>query len=163
MGSQNRIVSFAILLIVAMVVQLALIAADCRQTPLRVATQFTKDYFYLDADMQDYLCESLAADGALVDQYLYEKYQKASQRGLSTNYLRHMFTELHLKTLEQDETSAHIHIEGTTRVAINPVFMVVGKWFFIGKTHPVEATLDLVRENGGWRVCGTPFGLGAPK
>lgn len=161
MGSQNRIVSFAILFIVAIVFQLALIAADYRQTPLRVATRFAKDYFYLDADMQDYLCESLAADGDLVDEYLYGKYQEASQRGLSTHYLRRMFTELHLKTLEQDETSAHIRIEGTTRVAINPVFMVVGNWFYIGDNYPVEADLELVKEDGGWRVCGSPFELGA--
>jgi hypothetical protein len=159
MGSQNRIVPFAVLLVVAVVVQLALTAADCRQPPLRVATQFARDYAYLDANMQDYLCEALAADGELVDRYLYEKYQEASQRGLSTNYLRHMFTKLHLKTLAQDEASARLHLEGTTRVAINPAFMVVGKWFFIGEDYPVEATLDLVKEEAGWRVCGTPFDL----
>lgn len=163
MGSQNRIVSFAILLVVALVFQLALIAADCRQTPLRVATAFTKDYFYLDKDMQDYLCESLSADNELVDQYIYQKHTEATQRGLSTNYLRHKFTKLHLKTTHQDDTSARFHIEGITRVAINPVFMVVGKWFFLAKDYPVEASLDLVKENGTWRVCGQPFGLRLPE
>jgi hypothetical protein len=160
MGSQNRIAAVVVLLAVALVVQVVMIAADCRQSPLRVATGFAKDYFYLDADMQKYLCEPLADDGELVDQYLYQKRLEASQRGVSTNYLRYMFTELHLKTLHQDDKSAQIHLEGTTRVAINPVFMVVGKWFFIGKNYPVEETLDLVKEEQGWRVCGHPFGMG---
>jgi hypothetical protein len=69
MDSQNRIVPFVIVIVIALFLQLAFMAADCRQTPLRVAKQFTEDFFYLDADMQNYLCESLAADGEWVDQY----------------------------------------------------------------------------------------------
>jgi hypothetical protein len=159
MGAQNRIIPVVVLFLAAIVLQLALIAADCRQTPLRVAAQFTKDYFYLDADMQKYLCESLAADGELVDDYLQLKYQEASQRGLSTKYLRHKFTKLHFSTESHGEDTLHVHVQGNTRVAINPVFMLVGKFFFIGKDYPVDATLELVKEKTGWKVCGTPFGL----
>jgi hypothetical protein len=68
-----------------------------------------------------------------------------------------MFTELNLKTVHQDENSIEFHVEGITRVAINPAFMVIGKLFRIGKNYPVEATLDLVKEDNGWKVCGTPF------
>lgn len=159
MGSQNRIIPVVVLVVVFLVLQLAFLAADCRQTPTSVAEHFTKDYFYLDADMQKYLCQNLAADGETVDNYLYRKHEEAAQRGLPTKYLRHMFTKLHFKTVHQDDTSAEIHLQGTTRVAINPVFMVIGKLFFIGEDYPVEATLDLVKEKSGWRVCGTPFNL----
>jgi len=157
MDSQNRIVPFVIVIVIALFLQLAFVAADCRQTPLRVAKQFTEDFFYLDADMQNYLCESLAADGEWVDQYLSGKKAEAARRGLSTNYLRRMFTELNLKTVHQNENSIEFHVEGITRVAINPAFMVIGKLFRIGKNYPVEATLDLVKEDNGWKVCGTPF------
>jgi len=29
----------------------------------------------------------------------------------------------------------------------------------MGETHPVETTLDLVKEDGAWKVCGKPFRL----
>jgi hypothetical protein len=158
MNSQNRIAPFVILFAIAVVLQLAFVAADCRQTPLKVATQFSEDFFYLDADMQDYLCESLAANDQWVNQYLDEKSDEAARRGLSTQNLRRMFTTLHLKTFRQGRDSMQIHIEGNTRVAINPAFMVIGKLFSMGQNYPVEATLDLVKEADGWKICGTPFG-----
>ena len=159
MGSQNRIIPVVVLVIIFVVLQLAFLATDCRQTPLKVAEHFTRDYFYLDADMQKYLCQDLAADGEAVDNYLHQKYEEAAQRGLPTRYLRHMFTKLHFKTVHRDDTTVEMHVQGTTRVAINPVFMVIGKFFFIGEDYPVEASLNLVKEESGWRVCGAPFGL----
>jgi hypothetical protein len=35
----------------------------------------------------------------------------------------------------------------------------VAKLFFIGESRPVDEVLELVRENGTWKVCGNPFGL----
>jgi hypothetical protein len=159
MGQQNRFAPFIIVLALFAVLQVGLIAADQYETPVRVAKQFTKDYFYLDASMQDYLCQSLAEDGRVVDHYLNQKRIEAQQRGFSANYLRHMFTGLHLETIEQDDKTAHIHVSGTSRVAINPAFMLVGRLFQLGKNYPVDATLELVKEEDGWRVCGAPFGL----
>jgi hypothetical protein len=109
--------------------------------------------------MQDYLCQSLAEDGQVVDSFLYQKQTEAQQRGFSTNYLRRMFTSMHLKIIKQDDKSALIHVEGTTRIAINPAFMLVGRLFQIGENHPVDETIELVKEEDGWRVCGAPFGL----
>ena len=159
MGQPSRFAPFAIVLILAVILQVALIAADHQQTPIRTAKEFTKDYFYLDPDMQDYLCESLAEEGTVVDNYLYAKRQEADQRGLPVTYLQKMFTTLHLTIEEQDEATATVHVSGTTRVAVNPVFMLVGKWFRIGDNYPVNATLELVKEKEGWRVCGAPFDL----
>lgn len=160
MGQANRYTPFVVLLILVVVLQGALIGLDCVQTPARVAKQFAKDYEYLDTDMQNYLCQELAQSDAVAD-YLYAKQQEAAQRGLSTNYLRRMFTEIEVEPVSQDATSAKLRIDGITRVAINPAFMVIGKLFFIGENYPVETTLDLVKEGDGWKVCGTPFGLKA--
>lgn len=159
MGSQSRILPFAVLIVVVIILQLALIAADCKQTPVRVAQQFAKAYFYLDPDMQNYLCAELAAGGETVGNFLHARQAQAAQRGFNTKFTRHLFTEMHLKTVSRDEASAQVHISGTTRVAINPVFMWVGRWFRIGEYHPVEATIDLIKEDGRWRVCGTPHGI----
>lgn len=160
MGQENRYAPFVVLIILVVVLQGALIGLDCIQTPARIAKQFAKDYQYLDADMQKYLCQELAGSDAVAD-YLYARRQEAHQRGLSPHYLRRMFTHLTVEAVGQDDTSARMRIEGTTRVAINPVFMVIGKLFFLADDYPVEATLDLVKEEDGWKVCGSPFGLKA--
>lgn len=145
--------------VVAAVLQLGLIGADCRQTPIKVAKNFTGAYYYLDSDMQDYLCAGLAENGELVNDYLYQKGVEASQRGLSTNYLRHKFMKMHASVVDSGDDTMKVHITGSTRVCINPAFMLVGKLFKVGDDHPVDATLELVKENNSWRVCGSPFGL----
>ncbi|MCP4749046.1 MAG: hypothetical protein GY874_23370 [Desulfobacteraceae bacterium] len=159
MDRQNQLIPFVFLLFIAALIQVAMIAADCYQSPARVAKEFTKAYFYLDEDMQNYLCKSLAADGEAADNYLYQKQYDSGQRGLSSNYVRHLFTKMHLEIVDQSEKLTKVHVKGTTRVAINPVYMVIGKLFFIGKDHHVDTILELVKEEGGWKVCNNPFGL----
>ncbi len=159
MPKKLDIAPFIIVIGIAVVLQLALIGIDCQQTPVKVAKAFASDYYYLDADMQDYLCEELAADGELVENFLFSKEKEASQRGLGTNYLRHMFTRLHVTVVEPGEDKMTVHLTGTSRVAINPAFMMVGRLFGIGQDYAVDQTLELVKEGKDWRVCGTPFGL----
>lgn len=144
---------------IAVVLQLALIGIDCQQTPVKVAKAFASDYYYLDQDMQEYLCADLAEGGELVDNYLYSKIIEARQRGLETNYLRQKFTHLQVRVVEPGENKMMVHLTGTTRVCINPAFMLVGKLFGIGRDYAVDETLELVKEDNRWRVCGTPFGM----
>jgi hypothetical protein len=157
MGRQSRIAVIT-LVIAFVIIQGALIAADQKQTPLRVAKQFTKDYHYLKPQIQNLLCGELARSEVVSD-WLYRKQQEADQRGLPRNYLQHLFTELDLAVVEQDQSSAKVHVTGVTRRAINPAYMLVGKLFQIGHNHEVDAILDLVREEDGWRICGAPFEL----
>ncbi len=153
---------FAILIGIAIVVQLALIGADSVQTPAKVARSFAEAYYYLNPGMQDYLCADLAEDGQVVGNYLYQKEREASQRGFPTNYLRQKFTKIHLTAAESGEGTAKFHLKGTTRVCINPAYMVVGKLFGFGQNYPVDETIELVKEDGQWRVCGNPFGINHP-
>ncbi len=159
MSNKLNLAPLFIVVGIAVVLQAALIGIDCRQTPITVAKGFADAYYYLDADMQDYLCADLAKDGEVVDNYLVEKSDEASRRGLSTNYLRHKFLKMHADVVESSEERMTVHLTGTTRVCINPAFMLVGKLFGIGHDYPVDATLELVKEDDKWRVCGEPFGL----
>ena len=151
-------VPFALLIGIAVVFQLALIGADSRQTPLKVAKGFAKSYYYLDADMEAYVCKALVEDERVGD-FLAHRADEAFQRGLSTNYLRHKLTHLHLSVVESDDNAMQVHLTGTSRVCINPAFMVVGKLFQLAKDYPVDETLALVKEDGRWRVCGEAIGL----
>jgi hypothetical protein len=40
---------------------------------------------------------------------------------------------------------------------INPVFTIIGKLFFIGETYEVDETLNIIKEDGKWKVCGRAF------
>lgn len=159
MDPLNRIAPFAVLIAVFVVLQAALIGLDCQQGPATVAKAFAKDYYYLDEDMQKWLCSSEGDSGEAVQAFLNSKRDEAAQRGFDVSYLRHMFTHIHVKTIEQSEDSASVHLNGTTRVAINPAFMIVGKLFRIGENYHVDETIDLIKENGRWRVCTKALGL----
>ena len=159
MGRRTNLAPFAILFGIAIVLQLALIGADCRSTPTKVAKAFAGAYYYLDADMQKYLCSDLSAEGETVANFLDKKSAEASQRGVAVSYLRHKFTRMHLKTVQATDSAAEIHLSGTTRVCINPVYMLVGKLFGIGRDYDVDETIELVKEEGQWRICGHSLGL----
>jgi hypothetical protein len=158
MAKKINLAPLAIVIGIAVVLQLALIAIDCRQTPDTVARNFAEAYYSLNPDMQDYLCAGLVEKG-VVDKYLYQKKQQASDRGFSTQYLRQAFTKLHVNVAEPGDTAMTIHLHGTTRVCINRTFMIVGKLFGLGRDYPVDAHIEVVKENGQWRVCGNPFGI----
>lgn len=158
MGSKNSYTPIGVAILVAVVLQLALMAVDCRQTAIRVAERFVKNYYYLNPAMHDQLCSRLADRGEAVNDYLYSKRFAAGQRGFSANYVRRMFTKIHLEIIDQNDTSAKIHISGHTRTAINPAMMVIGKWFHIGQSYPVQMTVEMVKEEGRWCVQGNVFG-----
>jgi hypothetical protein len=61
--------------------------------------------------------------------------------------------------VESGDATAKIHLTGKSRVCINPAFMLVGKLFQIGRDHIVDETIELVKEDGRWRVCGGSFEL----
>lgn len=148
----------AIVIGIAIILQLALIGIDCQQTPGSVARNFAEAYYALNPDMQDYLCAGLVEKG-VVDKYLFKKQQQASSRGYSTNYMRHAFTKLHVNVMDAGDTAMTLHVHGTTRRCINRPFMIVGKLFGLAREFPVDEHIDVVKENGRWRVCGNPFGI----
>jgi hypothetical protein len=149
---------FAIVIGIAIILQLALIVIDCQQTPGSVARNFTEAYYALNPDMQDYLCANLV-EKDVVDRYLYQRKQQASSRGYSTGYMRQAFMELHVNAVEQNDTAMTFHVHGTARTCINRPFMIIGKLFGLGRDYPVDEHIDVVKENGRWRVCGNPFGI----
>lgn len=148
----GRFAPFVVLVVLFLALQPALVALDCRQTPASVAKQFVEDYYYLDPDMDKWLCTQVVETG-WVDDYLHGKASEAAQRGFATKYLRRMFTEMHVETVVGAEDSAVVLVRGNLRTAIYPAFMVVGKMFRIGRDYEVDTTINLVRENGRWRVC----------
>jgi hypothetical protein len=134
--------AWILVVVLAVCLQVVFVFADCKQTATGTAINFSKAYFLLDADMEKYMCSELAGD---------------EDEPVVAAYLQAMSDET--ETLAQDAESATIHLRGKQRTCIHPVFAYVASLFRLGQTHEFEETLELVKEDGKWKVCGTPYGL----
>ncbi len=161
MAKRSNNSAWLLVLVLGACFQLAFVLADSKQTATGTATAFTKAYFMLDADMQKYLCSELVDDAETspVAAYINAMTDEAQQRGFDIGMVRQMVTHMETETLAQDAESATIRIEGSSRTCIHPVFTYVAKLFGLGERHTFEGTLNLIKENGRWKVCGTPYAL----
>jgi hypothetical protein len=161
MLQENKWVAFILVFLVAAVLQVAFIFADCRQTATGTAIAFSKAYFELDDAMGGHICSELAQgeDVDIVAEYLAKKRAEASERGIHMGMVRRTLYHIHTETINQDKESAKIVLSGTTRVSINPVFTWVAKIFRLGETQEVHTIINLVNEEGRWKVCGAPYDL----
>lgn len=159
MAQGNRILTLLLVVVLAGFLQVLLVFADCRSTPSRTAVAFTKAYYRLDPSMGDWLCKELTRDpdSSLVAAYLYRTAEEARGMGYDTDALKSTLYHIATETVSRDDASAQVRITAERKRATNPVFAWVAKLFFLGNTYEVDTTLDLVREDGRWKVCGQPF------
>jgi hypothetical protein len=148
-------------LVLGILLQGALILADCRYTPAEAAVQFSKAYHRLDPAMSRLLCQKFAPgdSGDAVGSYLQKVSTEAKERGLSLNYMKFMLYNIETRTRIIDDNTAEVKLTAKKRTAINPIYALIGRFFFIGKTYPVEERIALVKEDGRWKVCGSAFSL----
>ena len=161
MDSGSKYLTFILIIVLAVILQVVLAIADQRDTPEKAALEFAESYFWLDPAMADRLCQKLtpkSSDGA-VAAYLQRVEQEARSLGYQFEYMKQGIYHIEAQTTLKDPDTAEVKIKGERRRTINPVFGLVARWFFVGEPHPVEETLALVREGGRWKVCGKPFRL----
>ncbi len=161
MANRSNISAWILLVVLAVCLQVVFVFADCKQSATKTAVDFSKAYFLLDDDLEWYLCNDLIGDeeesSAAV--YLRSKAVEAKDRGFNIGMVRKIITHLETETMSQDEASATIHLSGESRTCIHPVFSYIARLFRIGQKYTFEETLELIKEDGQWKVCGTPFGL----
>ena len=150
-----------LVVILAVCFQVVFVFADSRQTATGTAVDFSKAYFMMDADMEAFLCADLVGDedASAAGDYLQARADEAAARGFGTGMVRQMIYHVKTDTLAQDADSATIHLKGLRRTCIHPVFAYVAKLFQLGQAHEFEETLELMKEDGKWKVCGAPYGL----
>lgn len=161
MAERSNISAWILVVILAVCLQVVFVFADCKQTATGTAVDFSKAYFLLEADMGKYMCSELVGDEdeSASANYLQTMTDEASARGFGKGMVRQMIYHVKTETLAQDAQSATIHVEGLRRTCINPVYAFVAKLFGLGQTQAFEETLELVKEDDKWKVCGTPYGL----
>ncbi len=155
--NQNNSV-FILTIVLGIFLQVILIFADSTDTPSKAAVGFSKAYFKFDDSMSNQLCSQLKKAGIdPVDEYINAAGLEAKARGVNLNYLKNELYKIHTEIISQDDNSAKVHLTGVRRISINPAFAWVAKIFCIGKTHEVEEIIQLVKEEGHWKICGNPF------
>ena len=159
--SQDSKIALITVVVLGFLLQIILAAADTRETPYGAAIAFSKAYFSLCPDLAQTMANNgIDADEVdVADAYLYSKSVEAADRGYHISRLSKMFYNIHTKTVAQDASTATVHISGTTRIAINPLYGFVAKLFFLTSPTDVEETINLVKEDGKWKVAGQPFAL----
>lgn len=162
MLSGKNMVIFGSVIVIAVILQVALISVGKVDSPAEAAVEFTKAYFMLDgASMAELLCSDLLEDEEtdIVSGYLYHSAEKARAMGFAPGYMKNQLAHVHTEINMADENNAKVRITGERLRSINPVYAIIGRLFFLIETHKVDETLSLVKEDGQWRVCGKPFSL----
>ena len=161
MDSGGKFLTFTSIIILALILQGLLIIAEQRDTPDKAAVEFARAYFGLDPSMADRLCKELgsteADDG--VQGYLQRVNQEARSLGYGFDYMKQELYHVEAHTSFQGADKAQVRLTATRKRVINRVFGVVAEVFALTQAHRVETTIDLVREDGRWKVCGHPFAL----
>lgn len=161
MSPASKYGPLAVVICLGIVLQVLLMFASCTNSPYHTAEAFTKAYFKLDPSMAEYLCEESKTvdDLDVVTGYLHQATRAAKDRGFGKGYVKSQLYKVITETTYVSDTQATVLIKAQRRTAINPIFAWVAKLFHIGATHDFEATLDVVKEDGEWKVCGEPLSL----
>jgi len=161
MGSKSIFPKIAVVIVAAFILQIVLITVDHHESPGQVAVEFSKAYFKLNKGMGKLLCSDIAKDGEseVVDDYLYRVADQARSEGFDVSWMKMALLHIETETQMLDDKVAEVRIICKRRRAVNPVYALVAKIFSLGETYKVEETLNLVKEDDRWKVCGEPFSL----
>ncbi|MBC8456588.1 MAG: hypothetical protein H8D67_01160 [Deltaproteobacteria bacterium] len=150
-----------LVLILGFLVQSLFTFADSIDTPSKAVVQFSKAYFNLDKSMANRICKKRLAseDVDVIDQYIYLRAQEAKERGFGISFMKNKLNHIKTETISKNDNEAQIRITGKIRVSINSVYPIVTKLFNIGATHEVDEIINVIKEDGKWKVCGNLFSL----
>ena len=161
MVGNSKIPKIAAVIVVAFILQIALVLADHHESPGKAAVDFSKAYFKLSTAMGKRLCSDISEDeeSDVVDDYLARVADQARSEGYDVSWMKMALLHIETETQMLDDNVAEVRINCKRRRDVNLVFALVAKIFDLGETYKVEETLTLVKEDDLWKVCGEPFAL----
>ncbi|RPH49855.1 MAG: hypothetical protein EHM85_12415 [Desulfobacteraceae bacterium] len=161
MEQDNKIQNLTMVILFGIFLQAIFMFGEAKETPNKIAVQFTKAYFTLDKSMAGYLCKTLAPseDGNIVENYIQKVINEAAERGLSPDFMKSRLFNIETETISRTDKEITLKISADRIVAINPLYALVSKLFQLGKIQKVEDTITVIKEDGKWKVCGKPFSL----
>lgn len=148
-------IPIAVAVLVGIIFQASFLGVESKDSPNKAVIEFAKAYYKLDPAMSERLCvdKAVVDDVDVVNEYIYQKAKAAKDRGYDISYMKSHLYEIDTFTLEKDDETARVRFIAHRKKAINPVYVIVAKLFFIGNTYEVDKTFNLVKEDGTWKVC----------
>lgn len=161
MDSGTKFLSVTATIVIAVTLQVFLILMERDEGPTRTAINFAKAYYKQDAAIAEYLCEDILADQEQnpVVGYINQVADEAASMGFAPSWMRMSLGHIETETHMDGEDAAEVRITASARRSINPLYAVVARVFFLGETHHIEKTVNLIKEENQWKVCGEPLGL----
>ena len=159
MASKDNIVTFIGIIVATFVLQLALVMADNKETLQGSVLEFAQAYYNADPAMAERLCSDLADDEEMdaVGDYIAGVMDEARDRGFKPSFMKNQLFHIEMETLERSATEAKVHFSANSITAINPIFALVSKIFFLGEVRQVDTIVPVVNEGGKWKVCALPL------
>lgn len=154
MSNFRDLSTIAMVLLFAVFLQLIFASAELKETPDRAAVAFAKAYYGLDPDMADRVCREVLESGDPVEALIHNAKTEARQRGFSPSYMKSQLFNVRTSVLEKNEATAQVHLVCERKKSIHPAFAYFAKIWGIGETHHEDKIMDLVLEEGKWKVCG---------
>ncbi len=157
----NRITGIIIVLILGLFIQILFAFADTRDTPSTAVVEFSKAYFMLDKSMAERICNERQASDEIdvIDQHIYLAEKQASERGFDINLVKYKLDNIETEIITKNDNRTQVRITGKRRVSINPVYSIVAKIFDLAATHEIDEVINVIKEDGKWKVCGDLFAL----
>jgi len=154
-----NIIKISMVIAAGIILQIILITADTDNTPEKVTLAFTKAYFSQDkATMDEQVCSELTENTDVVGEYIQRIEKEAKDTGFKL-YSKSMVYHVKAHVTSIDDSEAQVKITGKKRHSINPVYTLVAIIFQIGEVDHFDEIIDLINEEGRWKVCGNPFSL----
>jgi hypothetical protein len=146
--------SIVFVVIAGLILQFFLFQAEGKETANKAVAEFAKAYFRFDPAMAQRLCDERKApdDFDVVDKYIQLASNEAAARGFGLNYMKSCLSDIRTQTLAKDSESAQIRITFVRKQSLL-------RTFFAPKTYQVDEVVNLVFEDGLWKVCGAVFDL----
>ena len=154
-SNKGSIIAGTILIIViAFFLQVIFVYAENRSTPNKTVVEFAKAYFGVDDSMADMLCqESLIVDGVnVVDKYIDSVTQKARSEGFGVFYSKNFLYHAQTNTISRNNNSAKIKFTCEIKHPLRSFFTKEA-------CQEINETIDLIKEDGKWKICGDVFSL----
>ena len=148
--------ALALTLLLAVFLQVVFAFADGKDTPQKAAVEFSKAYFMVDPAMSKRVCGRLlpGEDANLVSRFIEQQAREAQLMGFDPDFMKCALFHVKTEILSQDENKATVRLTAVRKRNLNPAFTFIGRLFSLGTTYQVDQVLDLVKENGRWKVCG---------
>lgn len=150
----NKGIAITLAVLLGIFLQVLFVFVDSQDTPNKAVVEFAKAYFQLDDEaMAERLCEDakVVDDVDMIDQHIYLSGQKAKTLGYSLFYMKEKLYHVETRTVSKDNEKAEIRLICERKPPLQS--------FFTRRSCKIDETVNVIKENGRWKVCGIPFSL----